>query len=85
MCCMYSHYRAGIAPLFAAFSDKKSSIWLPQEQLLCLCPVQIPHKPVLLIIVRQVLIFLTHKVTSATTYICNTLRNCTKEIIYSAL
>lgn len=64
---MYSHYRAGVAALFAAFSDKKGSVRLPEEQLLRLRPVQVPDEPALLIVVRQVLILLTHKVASART------------------
>ncbi len=72
--CLYSHHRAGVAALLAAFSDEKRSVRLPVEQLLCLRSVQVPDEPALLIIVRQVLVLLAHKVTSAPT------RTVTEEI-----
>lgn len=59
--CAHLHNRAGVAAFFAAFSNEKDSVWLSDEQLLCLHPVQIPHEPALLIIVRQVLFLLAHK------------------------
>ena len=62
---VYSHHRAGVAALFAAFSDEKRSVRLPEEQLLRLRPVQVPDEPALLIVVRQVLVLLAHKVASA--------------------
>lgn len=65
---MYSHYRAGVAALFAAFPDEKRSVRLPEEQLLRLRPVQVPDEPALLIVVRQVLVLLVHKVASAPTH-----------------
>ncbi len=68
MSCVYSHYRAGVAALFAAFSDEKRSVRLSDEKLLRLRPVQVSDEPALLIVVRQVLILLTHKVASAPTH-----------------
>lgn len=62
---MYSHYRAGVAALLAAFPDEERSVRLPEEQLLCLRPVQVPDEPALLVVVRQVLVLLAHKVASA--------------------
>ena len=70
-CFVYSHYRAGVAALFAAFPDEKRSVRLPEEQLLRLRPVQVPDEPALLIVVRQVLILLVHKVASAPTQLHN--------------
>lgn len=65
VCWVYSHYGAGVAALFAAFPDEERSVRLPEEQLLRLRPVQVADEPALLVVVRQVLVLLTHKVTSA--------------------
>lgn len=64
----YSHHRAGVAALLATFPDEKRSVWLPKQQLLRLCPIQVANEPTLLVIVRQGLVILTHKVASVCSY-----------------
>lgn len=71
----YSHHRAGVAALLAAFPDKERSVRLPEEQLLRLRPVQVPDEPALLVVVRQVLVLFAHKVTSAPTWLHNKRKN----------
>lgn len=72
---VYSHHRAGVAALLAAFPDKERSVRLPEEQLLRLRPVQVPDEPALLVVVRQVLVLFAHKVTSAPTWLHNKRKN----------
>lgn len=61
----YSHYRAGVTALLAALTDEEGSVRLSQQKVLSLCAVQVPNKPTLLIVVWQVLILFTHKVSAA--------------------
>lgn len=60
--CGYSHDRAGVTTLLAALSDEERSVRFADEQVLRLCTVQIPNEPALLVIMWQILIFLTDKV-----------------------
>lgn len=60
---MSLHHGAGVAALLAAFTDQERSVGFSQQQLLCLRPVHVPHKPALLIVVRQFLILLANEVS----------------------
>lgn len=53
---LYSHNRAGVAPLFAALTDQECSGSFPLEHLLGLRPAQLADEPVGLILMWQVLL-----------------------------
>lgn len=58
----YVHNTAGVAPGFAAVSDQECSVSLPPEESLRLEPVNVAQLPGALVVVREVLIVLHHRV-----------------------
>lgn len=53
---LYSHDRAGVAPLFAALTDQKRPRSFTLKHLLGLRPAQFTNKPVCLVLMWQVLL-----------------------------
>ena len=56
------HNAAGVAPGFAAVSDQECSVSLFPEENLGLDPVEVPQLPGPLVVVRQVLVVLDHRI-----------------------
>lgn len=67
---LYSHNRAGVASLLAAFTDQECSRSFALKHLLSLRPTQFTNKPISLILMWQVLLVSLQHIRAENDKIC---------------
>lgn len=83
---LYSHNRAGVASLFAAFADQECSRSFTLKHLLSLCPTKFAHKPTRLILMWQILLItfqhVCAEIQKSCRYTCAAIRYCFNKLKY---